>query len=233
MQHTCVPGPGNFSRKKTERENDSRLRVSAPHSHCTRRRAGVSIAFPSSLQATRCLVLSTANVIQEIPDGNHRRFGKTWILWTRHQRAQRPRGPEGRPLRFRVCLTFESSSATRGPLPDDKGQRSAAHEWSLVSDSVYFGTSLARTREGSVRIPRIPLDASSSRGFLADDTHLASPPPCRFGVAWMTRARSCNASGSTIHAHVRNGNVPCHERVLLLEARAALCPIFIAVTSHA
>lgn len=31
------------------------------------------------------------------------------------------------------------------------------------------------------------------------DTHLTSPPPCRFGVAWMAKVRSCNTSRSTIH----------------------------------
>lgn len=42
----CFKVHGGFSRKKTERENDSRLRVSAPHSHCTRRRRRFHHVFP-------------------------------------------------------------------------------------------------------------------------------------------------------------------------------------------
>jgi len=170
MQHTCVPGPGNFSRKKTERENDSRLRVSAPHSHCTRRRWRFHRV--SLVLASDALLGTFGRVIQQVPAG-HRRFRRDTDTLNATPKDLRVRSESSQissllSVRERHCDWRTTSSP-------DKGQRSAGHKCERASDSAYFGTSLARTHGGG-----------SARDFARReffDTHLASPPLCRFGVA--------------------------------------------------
>jgi len=65
----CFKAHGGFSRKKTERENDSRLRVSAPHSHCTRRCRRFHHVFPRPCFCKRRLAgddsVSYTSIIQK------------------------------------------------------------------------------------------------------------------------------------------------------------------------